>query len=448
MDSSYLARMGKVVTENSTINSGLYSEYSVKRGLRNENGTGVLVGLTNVGDVHGYIIDEGEKVPAPGRLSYRGIDIMELVEGFQAEGRSGFEETAFLLLFGRLPTACELDEFNAVLAANHRLPDYFAEDMIFKAPSRDIMNKLARSVLASYSYDDNPDDISIDNVIRQSVELISRFPTMVAYGYQAKSHYFDGRSLYVHRPQENLNHAENFLYMIRPDNQFSKLESEILDLSLVLHAEHGGGNNSTFTTHVVASSETDTYSCIAAAVGSLKGPLHGGANLQVKGMMDDLKSQVKDWSSRSQVEDYLVKVLRKEAYDGSGLIYGVGHAVYTVSDPRAVLLKEKARALASEKGREEEFELFNMVEAMSPVLFNEIKKSNKIVSANVDFYSGLVYDMLNIPYELFTPIFAIARVAGWCAHLLEEIINGGRIMRPAYKYVLGKKNYLPMSERE
>jgi citrate synthase len=425
----------------------LYQKYSVKRGLRNDDGSGVLVGLTEIGDVHGFIFDEGEKVPDEGRLVYRGINITDLVAGFQEDRRLGFEETAYLLLFGELPTRQELERFTSVLGENRALPEGFTENMILKAPSRDVMNKLARSVLVCYSYDKNPDDLSLKNVLRQCIELIARLPTMAAYGYQAKCHYFDGKSLFIHRPQKELSTAENLLHLIRPDSKFSRLEAETLDLSLVLHAEHGGGNNSTFTVHVVSSSGTDTYSAIAAAAGSLKGPLHGGANLKVQAMMDDIKENVKDWQDDEEVARYLGRILRREAFDGQGLIYGIGHAVYTLSDPRAVLLKQKAEALAAAKGRDEEFVLYAKVAALAPEVFRKEKNSEKVVAPNVDFYSGFVYEMLDIPKELYTPIFCIARIAGWSAHHIEEIVSGGRIIRPAYRNVLRHRDYLPLEKR-
>jgi citrate synthase len=425
----------------------LYHKYSVKRGLRNEDGTGVLVGLTEIGDVHGYIIDEGQIVPVEGRLEYRGINITDITRGFQAEKRFGFEEACYLLLFGILPTRTQLEQFTTLLGENRALPNGFTENMILKAPSRDIVNKLARSVLVCYSYDPNPDELGLKNVLRQSINLIARFPTMVAYGYQAKSHYFDGKSLFIHRPQKNLSTAENLLHLVRPDSKFSQLEAETLDLALVLHAEHGGGNNSSFTTHVVSSTGTDTYSAIAAAVGSLKGPLHGGANLKVMEMMEDIKAQVKNWRNNDEVANYLAKILRKETFDGKGLIYGIGHAVYTLSDPRAVLLQDKAKELAAAKGRSEEYDLYERVARLSPEVFKQVKNSSKVVSPNVDFYSGFVYDMLHIPRDLFTPIFCIARIAGWCAHRIEELISGGRIIRPAYRMVLHNKEYVPMKDR-
>jgi len=425
----------------------LYTKYSVKRGLRNEDGTGVLVGLTEIGDVHGYIIDEGDIIPDEGRLIYRGINIMELVNGFQRENRSGYEEICFLLLFGELPNRQQLEQFNALLAENRTLPPSFTEDMILKIPSRDVMNKLARSILVLYSHDPNPDDVSIKNVLRQSIELVGRLPTLAAYGYQAKRHYFDGQSLYIHNPRKDLNTAENILYLIRADSKYSRLEAETLDLALVLHAEHGGGNNSTFTVRVVSSSATDTYSAFAAGVGSLKGPLHGGANLKVMEMMQDIKENVKDWKDEEEVRSYLSRIVRREAFDRAGLIYGVGHAVYTISDPRAVLLRQKAADLAVEKGREEEFGLYRSVARLAPEVLKKEKNSNKVVAANVDFYSGFVYQMLGIPMEMYTPIFCIARIAGWAAHRIEELVSGARIIRPAYRDVLKNRPYVPLSKR-
>lgn len=443
----YMEKLNELAYQYNKIPPELYDLYNVKRGLRNSDGTGVLVGLTVIGEVHGYIIDEGEKVPVEGRLSYRGIDVRDIVEGCRKEGRFGFEEVCYLLLFGHLPTAEQLQKFCTLLGESRKLPDNFAEDMILKAPSKNIMNKLARSVLASYSYDPNPDDTSIPNALRQSIELIARLPVMAAYGYQAKAHYHDNKSLYLHMPQPDLSTAENFLYMIRPDCSYTKLEAEVLDEALILHAEHGGGNNSAFATHVVASSGTDTYSAIAAAIGSLKGPKHGGANAKVMAMMEDIKTHVQNWEDEKEVADYLAKILRKEAFDGAGLIYGMGHAVYTLSDPRAVLLKQKAAELAKDKGMEKEFNLYLLIEKLAPEVFMDVKKDSKVICANVDLYSGFVYKMLNIPVELHTPIFAISRIVGWCAHLIEEIVSGGKIIRPAYKSVLSKQEYIPLSQR-
>lgn len=444
----YLDDLTHISIGSGTIDPKLYPRYNVKRGLRNADGTGVLVGLTSIGDVHGYILDESEKVPVEGKLRYRGIELDEIVRGFQSEKRHGFNEVAYLLLFGFLPTRDQLIHFSEMLDACRDLPDGFMENMILKAPSADIMNKLARSVLASYSYDSNPDDISIRNVLRQCIELIARFTTMVAYGYQAKRHYYDNQSLYIHKPKTGLSTAENFFHMVRPDSSYTPLEAEILDLALVLHAEHGGGNNSAFALHVVTSSDTDTYSAIAAAVGALKGPRHGGANIRVAEMFDAIKAGVRDWKDENEVSAFLVKILNKEVFDHSGLIYGIGHAVYTLSDPRAVILRGKAEELAREKKREEEFGLYRTVERCAPRVIAEIKKQEKPLAANVDFYSGFVYSMLNIPRELFTPIFALARIAGWSAHRIEEITSGGKIIRPAYKNVARKAKYVPLNKRK
>jgi citrate synthase len=444
---SLLDKLGAIVEENDKIDPELYKKYNVKRGLRDLDGTGVLVGLTEIGDVRAYIFDEEEKIPVEGRLLYRGIDINDIVHGYQDEKRFGFEETCYLLLFGEFPNKKRLEEFEKLLGELRGLPYGFTEDMILKAPSRDIMNKLARSVLASYSYDPNPDDISLKNTLRQCIELIARFPTMAAYGYAAKTHYHDGQSLYIHSPLKDLSTAENILHMIRQDSSYTKSEAELLDLALVLHAEHGGGNNSTFVAHVVTSTGTDTYSAIAAAIGSLKGPQHGGANLKVMGMMEEIKNNVKDWDDEEELSAYLAKIMRKEAFDKSGLIYGIGHAVYTVSDPRTILLKQKAENLAADKGLENEYRLYTHIERLAPEVFLREKNNSKVMCANVDFYSGFVYKLLNIPIELFTPIFAVGRMAGWCAHRIEELVNGGRIIRPAYKNVEPKNSYTPMSER-
>ena len=386
-------------------------------------------------------------MPVDGKLFYRGINITDFVNGFVSDQRFGFEECCYLLLFGQLPDSQQLKEFTELLGQNRKLPDEFTTDMILKTPSRDIMNKLSRSVLAMYSFDENPEDTSIENVLRQSIKLIAVFPTLAAYAYQALSHYFLNNSLYIHIPQANLSTAENILYMIRPDSKYTRSEAELLDLALVLHAEHGGGNNSTFTTHVVTSSGTDTYSAISAAIGSLKGPKHGGANIKVMEMMEDIEANIKDWEDEEEVAAYITKILRKEAYDGSGFIYGMGHAVYTLSDPRAVLLKQKAELLAAEKGMEKEYNLYKTIEKLAPGIFAKERNNGKVICANVDFYSGFVYKMLGIPQELYTAIFAIARIAGWCAHRIEELINGGRIIRPAYKSVAKKKEYCSLSER-
>jgi len=444
---AFLEAHAKLAEKSSTIDPELHSRYNTKRGLRNDNGTGVLIGLTEIGEVHGYVVDDQERVPTEGRLSYRGIDVAEIVKGFQADHRFGFEEVAYLLLFGSLPKEDDLAEFRLLLRSKRALPEGFMEDMILSAPSKDIMNKLGRSILAAYSYDETPEDPSIANVLRQLIDMIARFPTFVAYGYQAKRHYYDGESLFIHTPDRELTTSETVLQLIRPDKQFTPLEAETLDLALVLHAEHGGGNNSAFTIHVVSSADTDTYSAVAAGVGSLKGAKHGGAAQRVVSMIDDIKAHVSDWGNTSRLTDYLVRILRKDAYDRSGLVYGIGHAVYTKSDPRAVLLHQKARDLAAEKNREAELELYENIARITPLLFQDEKHTDRVISPNVDFFSGFVYRMLNIPEELFTPLFAVARIAGWSAHRLEEIVSGGKIIRPAYKNVLGRIPYVPMTDR-
>ena len=432
---------------NDQINPNLYQEYDVKRGLRYSDGRGVLVGLTQVGDVVGYEVRDGKKIAVPGKLIYRGYDIEDLIQDTVSHDEFGFEQTAYLLLFGELPTVQQLQEFKTLLGSRRTLPDNFTEDMIMKAPSPDIMNKLARSVLASYSYDSHAEDFSVSNILRQCIELIARFSTFSAYAYQAKRRYYDGRSMYIHNPVPELSTAENFLRLIRSDKHYTKLEAETLDLALILHAEHGGGNNSTFSIHVVSSTDTDTYSAIASAVGSLKGRRHGGANIKVMEMMDNIKENVKDWGNEEEIKAYLRKIVRKEANDRSGLIYGQGHAVYTISDPRAILLREKAAELAKEKGFMDEYNFYKTIDRLAPLVIQEEKNSDKKICTNVDFYSGFVYSMLNIPRELYTPIFAISRIAGWAAHRMEEVIAGGRIYRPAYKNVLPSKEFLPMEDR-
>lgn len=442
-----LAELCSLAEKSSYIDPELFSKYEVKRGLRDISGRGVLAGLTEIGEVHSYIMDENEMVPVPGKLMYRGIDIDDIVNGFMNEGRFGFEETCFLLLFGTLPDQNELRDFKELLAQYRRLPDDFARDIILKAPSKDMMNVLARSVLALYSFDDNADDISIANVLKQCIKLIAVFPSIAVYGYQAFSHYHESNSLFIHSPQPELSTAENILYMLRPDSSYTKLEATLLDLALVLHAEHGGGNNSSFVTHVVTSSGTDTYSVMAAALGSLKGPRHGGANIKVIQMFEDMKEQVKDWADEGEIEDYLAKILNKEAFDRSGLIYGIGHAVYSISDPRAIILREYAARLAQEKGLEDEYRLYTRVEKLAPEVIGRVRKMYKGVSANVDFYSGFVYRMLGIPQELYTPIFAVSRIVGWSAHRIEEIVNAGKIIRPAYKSVCPRREYTPLGHR-
>ncbi|HHW48367.1 MAG TPA: citrate/2-methylcitrate synthase [Clostridiaceae bacterium] len=431
----------------SYIDPELYKKYDVKRGLRDISGRGVLAGLTEIGEVHSYIIDENEMIPVPGKLFYRGIDIEDIVKGFLDDGRPGFEETCYLLLFGELPDRNALESFGQMLASYRSLPKSFVRDIIMKAPSKDMMNVLSRSVLALYSYDDKADDISVKNVLRQCLQLIASFPLLAVYGYQAYAHYHKGKSLFIHSPRADLSTAENILHMLRPDSTFTKLEATLLDLALVLHAEHGGGNNSTFTTHVVTSSGTDTYSVISAALGSLKGPRHGGANIKVVQMFEDIKENVKDWNDEEEIANYLHKILNKQAFDRSGLIYGIGHAVYSISDPRAVIFKEHVAQLAKSKGLEDEFNLYSRVERLAPQVIAKERKMYKGVSANVDFYSGFVYRMLNIPAELFTPIFAVARIAGWSAHRIEEIVNSGKIIRPAYKSIAPRRKYVPLNER-
>ncbi len=449
-DEAILKRLEKLAVHNDPINPDLYKTYDVKRGLRNANGTGVLVGLTRIGDVVGYEMNDNQKIAIPGRLIYRGYNVEDLIRDAEKNKQFGYEQCAYLLLFGELPTQDKLESFKQYLGEYRALPEHFTEDMIMKAPSSDIMNKIARGVLASYSYDEDPEDRSVGNIVKQCVQLIARFSTLAAYGYQAKRRYYDNKSMFIHNPKAELSTAENFLRLIRSDKSYTRLEAETLDLALILHAEHGGGNNSSLTVHVVSSADTDTYSAMAAAVGSLKGRRHGGANIKVMEMMDDIKANVKDWTSEKEVGNYLTKVARKEAGDRSGLIYGMGHAIYTISDPREVLLKAKAKKLAKEKGEEfqKELALYELIEKLSPAIIQEVHNSDKKICANVDMYSGLVYSMLNIPRELFTPIFAISRIAGWSAHRIEEIVSGGRIYRPAYKNVSKERDYVPIQERK
>jgi citrate synthase len=438
--------MGEI-TGNDYIDSALFEKHNVKRGLRNEDGTGVMAGLTRVGDVQGYEIKDGKKVAVPGKLFYRGIDVEEIAETAAKTGRFCFEETVYLLLFGQLPNKKQLEAFSSMLGNNHLLPKNFVEDVIMRAPSRDIMNKLASSILALYPYDDDIENSSPENILRQCVELIARFPTIVAYSYMSKKHFFDNESLVIHQTDPSFSTAETLLSLIRPDQKYTKYEAQLLDLALVLHAEHGGGNNSSFTVHVVSSSDTDTYSTIAAGIGSLKGFKHGGANAKVIDMMNDIMKNVKNWESEKEVSEYLAKILRGEAYDGSKLIYGQGHAVYTITDPRASLLRDKAKALAEEKGFIKEFNLHCLIERLVPTVFKQVKGSDKEICTNVDFYSGFVYKMLGIPAELNTPIFAVSRIAGWCAHRMEEIIAGNRIIRPAYKCVQAVQKYVEIDKR-
>lgn len=442
-----IENLANLAEKNDYIDPELYTKYDVKRGLRDADGKGVLVGLTRIGNVYGYDIVGGKPIAVPGKLIYRGYDVEDIIHDIESSEQYGFEQVIYLLLFGELPNASQLAEFDALLGEFRELPNNFVEDMILKSPSSDIMNKLARSVLVSYSYDPNPEDQSIANNLYQCIQLIARFPAMVAYGYQAKRRHYDGKSMYLHNPLPNLSTAENFLRLIRADKNYDRLEAELLDLAFILHAEHGGGNNSSLTVHVVSSADTDTYSAIGAAVGSLKGRRHGGANIKVAEMMDDIKANVQDWSSEKEVGAYLRKIIRKEAFDRTGLVYGQGHAVYTISDPRAILLRDKAAKLAEVKKCTEEFGLYCMIEKIFPGIFKEEKGGDKQICTNVDFFSGFVYSMLGIPRELFTPIFAVSRIPGWSAHRLEEIVSGGRIYRPAFKQVGELREYIKLDDR-
>lgn len=443
----YLEALAAKSGQNNHISPEMYPQHEVKRGLRDLDGNGVVAGLTEVSRIQAKICDEeGNIVPCEGQLYYRGINIRDLVRGFSSDNRPGFEETVYLLLFSELPNREELAHFTEQLSIYRSLPPSFVRDMILKAPGKDMMNILSRSVLALYAYDENPDDISTPNVLRQCLQLIAQFPLLAVYGYQSFQHYYNGNSLFIHFPKPELRTAENLLYILRENGEFSPLEARLLDLALVLHAEHGGGNNSTFTTHVVTSSGTDTYSAVSAALGSLKGPRHGGANVKVMRMFDDMKQSI-NTRDTGAVRDYLVRLLDKEAFDRAGLIYGMGHAVYSVSDPRADILKVSAKKLSEEKGMEEEFALYETVAELAPEIIAEKRRMYKGVSPNVDFYSGMVYKMLGLPYELFTPIFAVARIAGWSAHRMEEIQNAGKIIRPAYVSVKEKVEYVPLAER-
>jgi len=431
----------------SLIDPDYYNQYQVKRGLRDIDGKGVLVGLTEIGEVRANTVIDNEIVQIPGELYYRGIEITEIVNGFLKSNRFGFEETAYLLLFGDLPTKQELTAFCELLDDYRKLPDVFVRDMILNMPSRDIMNSISRSVLAIYSLDDKADDTSIENVLRQCLNMIACFPLIAIYGYQALTHYHGNNSLYIHSPLRGVGTAENILHLLRPDSKYTQLEARLLDLALVLHAEHGGGNNSSFVTHVVTSSGSDTYSAISAALGSLKGPRHGGANIKVVQMFEDMKRNIGDWNDDGEIESYLMKLLNGEAFDRSGLIYGVGHAVYSISDPRAVIFKEHVEKLAKDKGMEDEFNLYAKVEKLAPEVISKVRRMYKGVSVNIDFYSGFVYRMLDIPYELFTPIFAISRIVGWSAHRIEELVNAGKIIRPAYKSVCKNRAYIDIEKR-
>ena len=438
--------LARLALSNSCIDPADYVKYDVKRGLRDLNGKGVVAGLTEISEIVAKKVVDGKELPCDGKLYYRGYDVEQLVGGTLHEKRFGFEEVAYLLLVGRLPTAAELQDFRSQLANYRSLPTNFVRDVVLKAPSQDIMNSLARSVLNLASYDDKADDTSLPNVMRQCLQMIAVFPLLSVYGYQAHN-YREGNSLYIHAPKPVLSTAENLLALLRPDSSYSFWEAHVLDVCLMLHAEHGGGNNSTFTTHVVTSSGTDTYSCMAAALASLKGPKHGGANIKVIRMFEDMKEKVKDWKDEDEVKAYLQALLDKKAFDKAGLIYGMGHAVYSLSDPRANILRSFVEKLSKEKGRTEEYDLYSMVERLGPEVISGERRMYKGVSANVDFYSGFVYHMLDLPLELYTPIFAVARVAGWSAHRIEELINMGKIIRPAYQYVGHRGEYRPLAER-
>lgn len=449
IDKKWLKRQAEKVRKVDWIDPALYRKYGVKRGLRNDNGTGVLVGLTTIGNVHGYVMNEGEKQPIPGELYYRGINVKDIVAADRREHRFGYEETAYLLLFGELPTAKELVDWKNKIGMCRKLTDGFRDNAILKHPSRDLMNALARAVLFAYAFDQegDPDDISIEKCLKQSIDMFGSIPTIAAYAYQAKAHYHDGASLMIRNPDPKKSTSENILMLTREDGKYSKLEAETLDLALIIHAEHGGGNNSSFTTHVVTSAHSDIYSSIAASILSLKGARHGGANLRVMRQMDEIKANVKDWHRPANVVKYLEKIADKKAGDRTGLIYGLGHAIYTISDPRAQMLKAKAEALAKEKGRMDEMKLFELVEELGPGIIKARHPNAQDVCANVDLYSGFVYDMLEIPKDLYTPLFAVARCVSWCAHRMEELVNNGPIIRPAYKPIFHPRDYVKLTDR-
>lgn len=442
----HVERYAKICMDNTKFDPALYSKYDVKRGLRDINGKGVLTGLTDISEIRQNKVVDGKVVPCDGKLFYRGYNVESLIAGFDDRDNFGFEEITYLLLFGDLPTAEQLDEFRSVLASYRVLPDAFVRDVIMKAPNSDMMNALAKSVLTLHSYDDNANDISIENVLRQSIQLIAEFPMIAVYAYHAYN-YANQQSLFIHNPDPEKSTSENILMMLRPDQKYTQLEAKVLDIALVLHAEHGGGNNSSFTTHVVTSSGTDTYSAIAAALCSLKGPKHGGANVKVCGMFDEMKKEIKDWNDDAEVSAYLEKILHKEAFDKSGLIYGMGHAVYSISDPRARVFSGFVEKLAQEKGMMKEYTLYENVKRLAPIVIAKERNIYKGVSANVDFYSGFVYSMLGLPTELYTPLFAIARISGWSAHRIEELINAGKIIRPAYMSISTEREYVPMNDR-
>ncbi len=443
-----ILELSKLCSENGVIDQKFYTKYDVKRGLRDSDGKGVLTGLTEISEVNSYKEENGKRIPIPGQLFYRGYSIEDLVKGFIYDEHYGFEEVSYLLLTGELPNREQLESFSSILGYYRTLPDSFVRDIIMKAPSRNIMNALAKQVLTLYSYDENAEDISVPNVVRQCMQLIALLPVLAVYSYQAFNYFHNKQSLFIHSPRPDLSTAENILYMLRPDNKYTKLEAKLLDMALVLHAEHGGGNNSSFTTHVVTSSGTDTYSAIAAALCSLKGPKHGGANIKVIKMIRYVKESVTDWNDKDQIRTCLTKILDKEAMDKAGLIYGMGHAIYTVSDPRARVFKRFVKSLSEEKGRQAEYQLYNNVAEVAAELIMERSKSKKHVSANVDFYSGFVYSMLDLPTKLFTPLFAIARVSGWSAHRIEELVNPSKIIRPAYQNVHERMTYVKMDDRK
>ena len=443
-----IIELTEICKRNGNIDPELYTKYDVKRGLRDINGKGVLAGLTEISEIISSKTVDGKSVPCEGELYYRGYNINDLVSGFIGKRRFGFEEITYLLLLGELPNEQQLDKFKRILSDYRKLPTTFVRDIIMKSPSEDIMNGISRGILTLYSYDDTPNDLSLPNVMRQSMELISLLPLITVYSYHAKNYYIDGGSFFIHQPVAEYSTAENILHMLRPDSSFTELEASILDLALVLHAEHGGGNNSTFTTHVVTSSGTDTYSAISAALASLKGPKHGGANIKVSMMFDDMKNHIRDWEDEDEIKNYLIKLLHKEGFDRSGLIYGMGHAVYSISDPRANLLRQAVEKLSKAKGREKEFKLYNSIERLAPQVIADERRIYKGVSANVDFYSGFAYTMLDLPRELYTPLFAIARISGWSAHRMEELVNANKIIRPAYKSVHEKQEYIEFEDRD
>ncbi len=442
-----LAGYSQAARSSSIINSDLYAKYEVKRGLRDISGKGVLAGLTEISEVMAYRIEEGDLIPCEGRLFYRGYDIRDLVQGFLRDGRFGYEEICYLLIMGQLPSQAEYREFRSILSSLMTLPDEFLRDTIMNAPGQDMMNQLATSVLTLYTYDSAPEDISIPNVLRQCLQLIAQFPSLMVHGFQSYAYYYNKQSLIIHTPEPSLSIAQNILHMLRPDSNFTELEARILDLALVLHAEHGGGNNSTFTNHVVASSGTDTYSAMAASLCSLKGPRHGGANIKVVQMFEDMKENIRDWKDEDEICHYVERLLDKDAFDRSGLVYGIGHAVYSLSDPRSLILREFVEELAHSKGAHEEYDFYSKVEVLAPQVISRRRKMYKGVSANIDFYSGFVYKMLDLPPSLYTPLFATARIAGWSAHRIEELANDGKIIRPAYKAVCGHKEYTRMGSR-